>query len=671
MIERITTASLAARPVWVAWQTQLRVPSETKPTKIPYDPKGPDRRKAMANKAATWGTREQAEVRASRLAKPYGTGGVGVEFTTFDDGRSTGGVDLDTCRDPATGEIAPWALTIMDWLASYTEISPSGTGVKVFFSYRSGDETILRAALGTPTQGRLKYSRLWSRRSDGDHPPAIELHLGNRFFAITDRILPASTDEWREVPTPTLLRVIQVDGPAFVAGAEHAQICAPSDDEADAAIAAQEAGPPTGTPSRKRTDIGNLDKSRSAMALKIGGASRRAGATFDGMCDAVRDHPDTAEWCREKGEANGRRELRQIWEKTDPATCELVLSRGKPLHSARQFVLRAHTRDQARTLLHQNATFYGWMGSHYREHPFEEMRAKLYAFLETAKTITEEGEVIDFDPTKPRVANVVEALAAEVQISHLVRPPAWLVEGENPAAAEVIACANKLLHLPSGNTTAHTPTFFTLNALPFDYQPQAPRPAQWLAFLASVWPDDQAAIEVLQELFGLCLTAETRYQKAFLLVGPKRSGKGTIARVLAKLLGEENVVGPTLSGLGTNFGLAPLIGKRVAIVSDARLSGKADQQVIVERSAVHHGRGWADDRPQVPRWLDGHARRPLRHSYKRNAEADGQQRGTGEPVHHPADGALVLRQGRLGTAGEAGGRAARRSLLGYRRVGNG
>ena len=40
---------------------------------------------------------------------------------------------------------------------------------------------------------------------------------------------------------------------------------------------------------------------------------------------------------------------------------------------------------------------------------------------------------------------------------------------------------------------------------------------------------------------------------------------------------------PTLAGLGTNFGLAPLIGKRVAIISDARLSGRADQHAIAER----------------------------------------------------------------------------------------
>jgi putative DNA primase/helicase len=60
-----------------------------------------------------------------------------------------------------------------------------------------------------------------------------------------------------------------------------------------------------------------------------------------------------------------------------------------------------------------------------------------------------------------------------------------------------------------------------------------------------------------------------------LLIGPKRSGKGTIARMLAALVGRGHVVGPTLASLGTNFGLSPLLGRPLAVVSDARLSGNS------------------------------------------------------------------------------------------------
>ena len=42
------------------------------------------------------------------------------------------GVDFDHCRNPETGEIEPWALEYVKRLNSYTESSPSGTGLRVF-----------------------------------------------------------------------------------------------------------------------------------------------------------------------------------------------------------------------------------------------------------------------------------------------------------------------------------------------------------------------------------------------------------------------------------------------------------------------------------------------------------------------------------------------------------
>jgi putative DNA primase/helicase len=68
-----------------------------------------------------------------------------------------------------------------------------------------------------------------------------------------------------------------------------------------------------------------------------------------------------------------------------------------------------------------------------------------------------------------------------------------------------------------------------------------------------------------------------------MLIGPPRSGKGTIARVLENLIGRANVAGPTLASFETNFGLAALLGKSLAIIADARLSGRVDQSKVVER----------------------------------------------------------------------------------------
>jgi putative DNA primase/helicase len=263
---------------------------------------------------------------------------------------------------------------------------------------------------------------------------------------------------------------------------------------------------------------------------------------------------------------------------------ELFLYPGAPLVSARKFLDLRHTVNSLRTLHHQDATFFEWKQTHYAEAPTEEVRANLYAFLDKAVSPTRwAGETVPFSPTKAKVANVLEALAAVAQLPYSAKPPSWLDDETHPATKELVSCTNGIFHIPTGKLLPHSPAFFSLNALDFAHQTDAPQPAEWLRFLSQLWPDDPQSIEILQEMFGLMLTGDTNHQKAFLLVGPRRSGKGTIARVLTKLLGQANVCGPTLSSLGQNFGIAPLIGKRLAVISDARLGGKTDQQVIVER----------------------------------------------------------------------------------------
>lgn len=280
--ERVTLSSLAQRPYWVAWQTEARGPIG-KSTKVPYSPLGQGR--AKANDPATWGTRDAATARAAALARPSGLGGVGLELCPLDDGRSIGGVDLDTCRDPESGVIAPWAMAVIDGLDSYTEVSPSGTGVKVFLLFRTADHEDIRRVLSpTNSNGDLKFGSSWSRKTGADHPPAIELHTANRYFAVTDHLIEGSTDELREVPTAALMNLIQLTGPAFV----HSGV---TDGTASALL---QACPEQGRPRTNKRKVVAHDQSRSVVAFRVGAEARRAGADFEAMCDAIRVNAKTA-----------------------------------------------------------------------------------------------------------------------------------------------------------------------------------------------------------------------------------------------------------------------------------------------------------------------------------------------------------------------------------------
>lgn len=80
-----------------------------------------------ANLSINWGTFESA------LAVVDGTSyGFGYVLGPVKDGPTFSGVDLDKCRDPLTGKIEPWAWRIIKDFNTYTEVSPSGTGVKLF-----------------------------------------------------------------------------------------------------------------------------------------------------------------------------------------------------------------------------------------------------------------------------------------------------------------------------------------------------------------------------------------------------------------------------------------------------------------------------------------------------------------------------------------------------------
>lgn len=261
----------------------------------------------------------------------------------------------------------------------------------------------------------------------------------------------------------------------------------------------------------------------------------------------------------------------------------VILDRRDPMPSARALIADRYTIGKVVTIRHYRAVFYSWTGAYYGHVDQDAVNAEIWQFLEWSLHATEEGTK-PFQPTRARVGDVFSALAAASNLPAVIEAPVWLADSRDmPPADEFLPVANGLLHLVSGNLYPATPTYFGLNAAGVAYDPDAPEPTEWLKFLSQIWPDDPQSIETLQDLFGYLLSPDTSQQKIGLIVGPKRSGKGTIARVLTALLGQGSVAHPTLASLATNFGLAPFIGKSLAIIGDARLSGKADQAAIAER----------------------------------------------------------------------------------------
>jgi putative DNA primase/helicase len=276
----------------------------------------------------------------------------------------------------------------------------------------------------------------------------------------------------------------------------------------------------------------------------------------------------------------------------DPETGRLVLSPKRTLPTAEAFVAEFYTRVGGTALRAYAGVFMGWHGNRWAEVEEGALRQRLARWLHAALRYqwNKAAQLLELVPFESNPGSVNAALETTRALSHLpatVSPPAWL-DGDGdagegrPDPRELIPFPSGTLHVPTGRVLPPTPALFNVNAIDFEYDPAAPPPLAWLAFLDAVWPDDPDSVAALQEFVGYCLTADTRHQKMLMLVGPKRSGKGTIGRVLRRLVGEASFAGPTVSGLAGPFGLQPLVGKSVAVVSDARFAGE-HLGVVVER----------------------------------------------------------------------------------------
>ena len=193
-----------------------------------------------------------------------------------------------------------------------------------------------------------------------------------------------------------------------------------------------------------------------------------------------------------------------------------------------------------------------------------------------------------WSPNTSSVREVTEAMASQMRMRESMEVPAWLrrsEQSETMPGDEITCVRNGLLWCPrEGGTAArtlidHTPAFFTDTAVAVAYEPDA-RCDRWLKFLDELWPGDEDSHALLQEWFGYVLAGSTGLHKIMTLVGPRRSGKSTIAWVLEQLLGGTGQVDhPTMARLAEPFGLAPMLGKRLAIVGDARI-GKSDPAIV-------------------------------------------------------------------------------------------
>lgn len=573
-----TLAGFAELPRWVAWQTELR-PNGKASTKVPY---APDGRKAKANAPRTWGLRDIAEERAALLPKPYGLGGIGIELGTMDDGRSLGGIDLDTCRD-ADGTFTPWALEVIERFDTYGEISPSGTGAKLFFFYPTDALPKLRTSMGAAEFGKL------FKKAGGEHPPAIELHLANRFFAVTDLHLEGTPAELRPVSLDTLLWLVREAGPAFACAAAEEPLFEQAEQRGEEA-------PQQGTePSELEQRIkgasklskelgrrwggdwsGLKDQSRSTKAFALMGALRRAGFDLADAKSAVHLHRDTAAWAREKGGAVGGREFLRIWDALAEGDAKRETARAElgGFDANEDGIALAFAKRHADVLRydHDAGAWYRWDESIWRRD-----RTKL-AFS-WARTLCRDMAQQGGDADKLAKASTSAAVErfAQSDRAFAVTADTWDAD-------------DWLLGTPGGTVDLRTGELRPARREDHISKATSVPPAAvpecrlWLKFLGEITGQDGGLIRFLRQWCGYCLTGSTREHALLFGAGDGGNGKGVFLNTVAGILGDYAVNAAMDTFTASQHDkhstdLAMLAGARMVIASE-----------------TEQGRAWAEAR---------------------------------------------------------------------------
>jgi len=465
-----------------------------------------------------------------------------VDGIGFQLGDSYTGIDLDDCRDARSGDIEPWAREIIRQLDSYTEISPSGTGIHIL-------------AKGTlPPRGRRKGP--------------VEIYSGGRYLTMTGEHLDGTPGTVEERQTELTDFHAQIFGTEQSSGATTAgavpAVNSLSDDEViNRARNAKNgdkfcrlwSGDSNGYASPSEADL--------ALCMMLSFWTGRDADRIDSLFRLSKlfrpkwDERRSADG-RTYGEltvATAIEGTREVWHQpiappnggsggnTDPG---LIKELADAISSEDKFA-----QDRGGWL-------YRYADGVYKPDGEERVKRMVKFFLESW------GQTKKW--SSGRADEVVEYLRVD-------SPFIW----ERPPL-DIVNVANGLLDVATGKLKSHSSDFLSPVQLPVSYDPTATCPA-WEKFVSEVFPDD--AQELAWEVPAWLMTPDISIQKALLLLGEGANGKSVYLSALRAFLGRANAAAESLHRLESDrFAVAQLVGKLANICPDLPSSSLSGSSVF-------------------------------------------------------------------------------------------
>jgi len=517
---------------WVCWQEETR---DGKLTKVPYSVHGG---KADATAPATWTTFDNAIA----YTQEHDLAGIGFVFTAED---SFSGIDLDGCVDLETGELETWAADVVRAFDSYTELSPSGTGLHIL--------------------ARGKLPRCGKRGT-------VEMYDRNRYFTVTGKHLdgtPAGIRERQSILDKFHKQVFGEKEPKISNNGHAGEVLLEDRELIDRASNAENgekfsrlwAGDRSGYASDSEADLAFC----SLVAFWTGGDTGRMDALFrqSGLYRDKWERKDYRERTLDKA-----LEGRTGFYAGPGKTATINLNGHKKINSPKSSDKPATpTHDELRDrFLATHEDFAFGLGE------WQRYAHGVWSRAPEARVKGLVSEVVD--AAKPQgikpTASVVNSVTELTKYKAFVDDEVW------DADPDILVCGNGTLHIPTGELRSHERAHHATTSVPYDFDPYAKAPA-WKFLLAGTVPD---AADFLQEFSGYALTTDTRHEIALWLFGPPGSGRSTL------LTGLEAMLGPRAGILGladlerSQFALANVAGRTLMTATEQPSSYLASTNVL-------------------------------------------------------------------------------------------
>ena len=535
---------LRDRAQWVNWAWVER---DGKLTKPPYCSRTFEL--ASVTDPTTWSTLAMA----LRAAQEHPQRFAGIGFVLGPD-RSVVGLDLDHCRDEA-GEIAPWALAIVERCRSYTEITPSGCGLRIFL-------------LGQLPPGQRRRGH-------------VECYDSARYLTVTGDHLPGTPTEIRACSPEEMaaLHSELLGGPEAEAPAARGPAAAPvslDDQEVVERMLRSREGARIGRlMAGDSSDYGG-DESAADMALanylvfwtsgdvaqadrifRNSGRMREKwdrrhssdGRTYGQM---TLDRAMEGRTAFYRGGDGGEHSIPDAGDEFEVASnAPLGIDGSKPTPDLRQFTF--DDLGNARRLIAQHGenvrfvpewkSWLAWNGRQWRRDTDGEI------FRLAAMTVDATREQLDAWQTdneglQKAIQKHRSSMGSRRSIEAMERlasslPGVPVHPDQLDANLDYLPCANGVVDLRTGELLPHSRKHMQTKCLSTPYVQHAQCPT-WDRFFAAVFRDDQEMIDYVWRVLGYTLSGRVTARCFFILHGEEgKNGKSTLVETWGRILEQD------------------------------------------------------------------------------------------------------------------------------------